>query len=192
MVSPALSTFNDAAPVKEAVIVLAEKLPEPSRRTMVPPVLRLVAAFAAVVAEATLAADWPPTVLTTVAPCVPVTSPAKEPLKFVAVVAVVAVVADVALPDKFAVIVFAEKLPEASRATMALAVFALVAVVAEFATLPALEIVANLVSAIAAVPLTSALTINEVDKTPDASLCTTPAEVNPLIDTVPAEEIAMR
>jgi hypothetical protein len=50
----------------------------------------------------------------------------------VAEVADVAVVADVALPDSEAVMVPAEKLPEASRATMAEAVFALVAVVAEF------------------------------------------------------------
>lgn len=42
-------------------------------------------------------------------------------------VAVVAVVADVALPDKEAVIVPALKLPEASRATMVLAVLADVA-----------------------------------------------------------------
>jgi hypothetical protein len=57
---------------------------------------------------------------------------------FVAFVAVVAVVADVAVdafPFRAAVIVPAEKLPEASRATMALAVFALVAVVAEFGML---------------------------------------------------------
>jgi hypothetical protein len=59
-----------------------------------------------------------------------------------------AVVAVVAFPDKDAVIVPAEKLPEASRATMADAVFALVAVVAELETLPAVEIVLSLVSAI--------------------------------------------
>jgi hypothetical protein len=56
----------------------------------------------------------------------------------VAVVAVVADVADVAvdaLPDKVAVMVPALKLPEASRATIALAVFALVAVVAELGIL---------------------------------------------------------
>ena len=44
-----------------------------------------------------------------------------------AVVAYVAFVADEALPDKVAVIVPAEKLPEASRATMVEAVFAFVA-----------------------------------------------------------------
>jgi hypothetical protein len=51
-------------------------------------------------------------------------------LAVVAVVAVVALVADVAvdaLPDKEAVIVPAEKLPDASRATIADTVFALVA-----------------------------------------------------------------
>jgi hypothetical protein len=53
-----------------------------------------------------------------------------------------------ALPDNAAVIVPAVKLPEESRATMALAVFEEVAVVAEFATLPAVEIVDNLLSAI--------------------------------------------
>ena len=41
----------------------------------------------------------------------------------------------VALPDRAAVIVPAEKLPEASRATMAFAVLALVAVVAELGML---------------------------------------------------------
>ena len=48
----------------------------------------------------------------------------------VAVVAVVAVVADVALPDKDAVIVPAEKFPDASRATIVLAVFADAVVIA--------------------------------------------------------------
>jgi hypothetical protein len=53
--------------------------------------------------------------------------PTLPPAKFVAVVADVAVLA---LPDRAAVIVPAEKLPDASRATIALAVLALVAVVA--------------------------------------------------------------
>ena len=126
--------------------------------------MALVAAFAKTVAAATFAAVCPPTELTTVALCVPVTSPDNDPLKLVAVVAVVA------LPLKFAVIVPAEKLPDASRATIALAVLALVAVVAEFATLPAVEIVANLVSTIAAAGSTSALTINDVDNNPAALL----------------------
>ena len=58
-----------------------------------------------------------------------------------------------------AVIVPAEKFPEASRVTIALAVLALVAVVAELDTLPAVEIVASFVSAIAAAELMSALTM---------------------------------
>ena len=52
----------------------------------------------------------------------------------------------------------------------ATAVFALVAVVAELATLPAVDIVANFESAIAATPEISALTINELDNRPDALL----------------------
>lgn len=55
------------------------------------------------------------------------TAPATPAAKFVAVVAVVAVFADVAFPDSAAVIVPATKLPEASRATIADAVFRLVA-----------------------------------------------------------------
>ena len=75
-----------------------------------------------------------------------------------------------ALPLKFAITVLAEKLPEPSRNTMVFGVLVLVAVVAELATLPAVEIVANFVSTIAAAGSTSALTINELDKFPDASL----------------------
>jgi len=97
-----------------------------------------------------------------------------------------------ALPDKLAIIVPAEKLPEASRATIVFGVLRLVAVVAELATLPAVVMVANLVSTIAAAGSTSAFTINEVDKLPDASLCTTPAVVNALIEIVPPEDIAIR
>ncbi len=58
-----------------------------------------------------------------------------------------------------AVMVPAEKLPEASRDTIAPAVLELEAVVAEFETFPAVEIVANLVSAMAAVAEMSASTI---------------------------------
>jgi len=81
IVSPALSTFCEAAPIKLAVIVPAVKLPEASRCTIVFGVLVLVAALAAVVADETLAAVCPPTVDTTVAFCVPVTSPIKLPVK---------------------------------------------------------------------------------------------------------------
>jgi hypothetical protein len=159
-----------ALPLKFAVIVPAAKLPDASRFTSVLTVSALVAAFAAVVAVATFAAVWPPTVLTTVALCVPVTSPLNDPVKFVAVVAVVAVVALVAFPVKFAVIVPAEKLPDESRATIVLAVFPLVAVVAEFATNPDAVNVANLPLAIAAFEAISEFTINELDKLPEASL----------------------
>jgi len=58
----------------------------------------------------------------------------------------------VAVPDKVPVIVFAEKFPLPSLATIAFPVFKEVAVVAVLLTLPELVIVANLVSDIA-VPL---------------------------------------
>jgi hypothetical protein len=61
---------------------------------------------------------------TEVALCVPVTSPLRDPVKFVALVAVVA---EVAFPLSVAVIVPAEKFPDPSRATMVEAVFAFVA-----------------------------------------------------------------
>ena len=77
-----------------------------------------------------------------------------------------------AVPVKAAVIVPAEKLPEASRATMADAVFADVAVVAELLTFKAVEIVASLVSTIPAEALMSALTI-----TPAAILVAFPTDV---------------
>lgn len=66
----------------------------------------------------------------------------------------------------------AEKLPEAFRATMVLAVLALVAVVAELETFPAVEMVASLVSAMAAEALMSASTI-----TPEAIEVALPTEV---------------
>src|SRR5271163_564644 len=79
------------SPAKElAVIAPAAKLPDPSRITMVPGVFVLVAEMAALAAPATFAADCPPTLETTVAPCVPTTSPESEPEKLLAVVAVVA------------------------------------------------------------------------------------------------------
>ena len=84
-------------PVKFAVIVLAIKFPEASRSTIVFGVLVFVAALAAMVAAAMLVALCPPTLLTTVAFCVPITSPESDPEKFVAVYAnsvFIAVVAD--------------------------------------------------------------------------------------------------
>ena len=79
-----------------------------------------------------------------------------------ATVILVAFVADVAVdafPVRAAVMVPAVKLPDASLATIALAVLALAAVVAEFETLDAVDIVANLVSTIPADALISAFTI---------------------------------
>jgi hypothetical protein len=64
-----------------------------------------------------------------------------------------------AVPVKAAVIVPAVKLPEASRATIELAVLADAAVVAELLTFNAVAIVASLVSTIAAAAFISALTI---------------------------------
>lgn len=64
----------------------------------------------------------------------------------------------------------AEKSPAALRAIIVLAVLALVAVVAEFEIFPAVAIVANFVSAIAADADTSAFTIKEVDKLPETSV----------------------
>ena len=87
----------EALPLRVAVIVPAEKLPEASRRTIVEAVLAVAAVIVALFA-------W-----------------------LVIVPAVVADVAVEALPDNVAVIVPALKLPEASRATMADAVFKLVA-----------------------------------------------------------------
>jgi hypothetical protein len=84
-------------------------------------------------AGAVLATVFPCSLPTTVALCVPVTSPESDPLKFVAVVAVVAdvaLVAVVALPLRLPVIVPAAKFPDASRFTIMLAVFVEVALLA--------------------------------------------------------------
>ena len=64
-----------------------------------------------------------------------------------------------AFPVSAAEIVPALKLPDASRATIADAVFASVAVVAELLTFDAVEIVASFVSTMAADALMSALTM---------------------------------
>jgi hypothetical protein len=72
---------------------------------------------------------------------------------------VIVALEEVTAPLKAALIVPALKLPEASRATIAFAVFAFVAVVAEFATLPAVLIVASFVSTIPAAAAMSLLTM---------------------------------
>jgi hypothetical protein len=67
--------------------------------------------------------------------------------------------AALAVPVRVAVIVPALKFPDASRATIADAVFALAAVVAELLTFSAVAIVSSLVSTIAALALMSAFTM---------------------------------
>jgi hypothetical protein len=121
-----------AFPDKVAVIVPAAKFPEASLRTIVEGVLSAVELFARPDPVATEEAVDPPTSETTVADCVPVTSPDREPVKLVELVA---------LPMRVAVMVPAEKLPDESLDTIAFGVAALVAVVAELATFPAVEMV---------------------------------------------------
>ena len=113
-----------ALPLNDAVIVPALKLPEASRATMVEPVFAFVALDVTVKVAAE---DWLAVKVCDPDKPVPDTFMVNVPLfTFAAVVAVLA------FPSKLAVMVPAEKLPEASRATMAEAVLALVAVVAEF------------------------------------------------------------
>jgi hypothetical protein len=107
-----------------------------------------------------------PTFELTVASVVALPDEVTSPVKLAFVVTVDA------LPVKEAVIVPALKFPDASRATIALAVFADVAVVAELLTFDAVEIVASLVSTIPAEALMSSLTI-----TPEAIDVAFPTEV---------------
>lgn len=86
-----------AFPLRFAVMVVAEKFPLASRLTIAPAVLRSVALLAAFAPLDTLLALTPPIDEIVVADCVPVTSPANDPEKFVALFAVVAVVALFAL-----------------------------------------------------------------------------------------------
>ena len=111
-----------ALPDRAAVIVPAVKFPEASRATMVDAVFALVALDVTVNVELP---DW--LAVKEADPDKPVPETAMDNVPLLTLAAVVAVVA---LPDRAAVIVPAVKLPEASRATMAEAVFALVAVVA--------------------------------------------------------------
>jgi hypothetical protein len=113
-----------AFPVREAVMVPAEKLLDPSLLTIALAVLAEVAALPRTAAAPTFAPVWPPTEDTTVAPDVPVTSPTNAPEIAAADVAVVA------LPVSVAVMVPAEKLPEPSRWTRVEGVLAEVAVCA--------------------------------------------------------------
>ena len=70
------------------------------------------------------------------------------------------------MPVVLAVIVPALKFPETSRATIALAVLALVAVVAELETLRAVAMVESFVSTMAADSETSAFTIPDTEAPP--------------------------
>jgi len=147
------TTFPVTFPVSAAVIVPALKFPDASRFTMAFTVSAFVAALARTAPAAIVAAVCPPTRLTVVANSVPITSPTNDPVKLVAVVADVADVAEVALvalpkrlpvtfpvtfpvklpvtlPVSAAVIVFALKLPDPSRFTMAFTVSAFVAALA--------------------------------------------------------------
>ena len=103
-----------ALPLKAAVIVPAEKLPEASRATIVDAVLALVALEVTVNVAAL---DWLAVKVCDPDKPVPDTASVNVPLFTLA-----AVVAVVAFPDKAAVIVPAEKFPDASRATMVEAV----------------------------------------------------------------------
>ena len=85
-----------------------------------------------------------------------------------------------AAPVRLAVIVPAVKLPEPSRATIALAVLALAAVVALLLTLPAVEMIASLVSTIAALALMSSLTM-----APSAIIVLVTVPLSPVVTTVP-------
>jgi hypothetical protein len=111
-----------ALPDREAVMVPALKLPEPSRATMAPPVLAFVAFDVTVNVELP---DW--LAVKVAEPDRPVPETAIDSVPLLTFAAVVAVLA---LPFNAAVMVPAVKLPEASRATIADAVFKLVAVVA--------------------------------------------------------------
>ena len=117
----------EALPLKVAVIVPAEKLPDESRATMALAVLVLDAVVFAL-GRMPETSDVARSTAFEVEPV---------PTRLVALVAVEA------LPLKVAVIVPAEKLPDESRATIALAVLALAAVVWLFASTPLTSAVAK-------------------------------------------------
>lgn len=119
-----------ALPARLPMMVPAAKFPLASRLTRVLAVFAEVALLESVAPEAMLAAVRPPKLETTVADCVPVTSPIRLPVKLVELPAVVAVAA---LPFRVPVMIPAEKFPLASRATSVLAVFAAVELLARVA-----------------------------------------------------------
>jgi len=169
VVDPAVvaKVAGEAFPFRVPVIVPAEKFPDTSLLTIVEAVLTEVELFARFAPVATLEAETPPTVETTVLVCVPVTSPDKFPEKFVDVTEVVE---EEALPTRFAVIVPAEKFPEESLATIADTTLEDVADVAELETFPDVVIVANFVSVIEAEEEISVFVINAEERFPELSL----------------------
>jgi hypothetical protein len=125
---------------------------------------------------------------------VAVTAPVREMARGVAVLVAVSefpTTAPVWVPAVLAVIVPATKFPEASRATMALAVFRFVAVVALLATLPAVEIVANFVSTMAAAASMSALMIPEIVAEPARLFSLEGVTVSLLTKVYPEDIVAM-
>lgn len=150
-----------ALPLRAAVIVPALKLPEPSRATIAP------AVFALVAFEVTVNVELPDWLAVKVAePDRPVPETARVNVPLLTLAAVVAVDA---LPFRAAVIVPAEKLPEPSRSTIWLPVFALVAVMV---ALLAWLVIVPAVVAVVALPLSVAVMVAAL-KLPEASRATT-------------------
>jgi hypothetical protein len=176
--APPLTKFPLAVPVKAAVIVPAVKFPLASRATIALAVFADVAVvaelltFDAVEIVASLVSTMPADALMSASTITPAAIAVALPTEVTSPVKLALVVTVDALPVKEAVIVPALKFPDASRATMADAVFAFVAVVAELLTFKAVEIVASFVSTIAADALMSALTI-----TPEAIEVAFPTDV---------------
>ncbi len=141
---------DEAVPVKDAVIVPALKFPEASRATIVEAVFALVALDDTVNV-------WAEEPLNVAEPESPVPDVARVRLLDTCV----------AVPLNVAVMVPALKLPEASRATMADGVFALVAVVAEFGML--------VEAVIAPVPLPYTYPVRVVAPVPPAATGKVPA-----------------
>ncbi len=161
MVSPAFKTFNDAAPVRDPVIVPAAKLPEPSLATIALVVLDEVAVVAEL--ETFKGVEMVANLVSAMAAIELISASTMEEVDRVPFESVCTTPAELRLAK---VMVPAVKLPEPSRATMALRVLDEVAVVAELETFKGVEMVANLVSAIAAEELISASTIEDVDNNP--------------------------
>jgi hypothetical protein len=183
-----------ALPLRAAVTVPALKLPDASLATIALAVLVFVAVVAeldtfpavaivasfvsAIAAEALTSASTidpaviPAEIVMFAPPLNDVAVPVTSPLIAI-VLAVCKVVAVVAFPERAAVTVPAVKLPLASLATIALAVFVFVAVVAEFETLSAVDIVASLLSGMLACSLA-----DDTDNAPRALESTAPAAID--------------